>query len=226
MTTHTGAGKLAGSAAASISSASMPPAEPPMTTIRCVDTRLRCHIRKVRARFGRHRMVGAATHPQCTSHLVTRWISPLARRTLGSKVSVRRLSQSIRRQRRARLVMSAPAHASQWPASWTAVSSRVHTQDSRRRAHWFMGATLYGSVRGRQSGRDLPAASMLLKRRSACSQTARDKGNGMGDRGGKKDKIRISSSSRRSRRTRAKRGWTRRRPSHWPQTPRRNQPTG
>ena len=108
MTTHTGAGKLAGSAAASISSASMPPAEPPMTTIRCVDTRLRCHIRKVRARFGRHRMVGAATHPQCTSHLVTRWISPLARRTLGSKVSVRRLSQSIRRQRRARLVMSGP----------------------------------------------------------------------------------------------------------------------
>ena len=60
MTTHTGAGKLAGSAAASISSASMPPAEPPMTTIRCVATRLRCHIREVRARFGRHRMVRAA----------------------------------------------------------------------------------------------------------------------------------------------------------------------
>ena len=62
MTTHTGAGKLAGSAAASISSASMPPAEPPMTTIRCVATRLRCHIRKVRARFGRarHRLVLAA----------------------------------------------------------------------------------------------------------------------------------------------------------------------
>lgn len=62
MTTHTGAGKLAGSAAASISSASMPPAEPPMTTIRCVATRLRCHIRKVRARFvrARHRLVLAA----------------------------------------------------------------------------------------------------------------------------------------------------------------------
>lgn len=30
---------------------------------------------------------------------------------------------------------------------------------------------------------------MLLKTRSACSQTARDNGNGMGDRGGKKDKI-------------------------------------
>lgn len=30
---------------------------------------------------------------------------------------------------------------------------------------------------------------MLIKTRSACSQTARDKGNCMGDRGGKKDKI-------------------------------------
>lgn len=115
---------------------------------------------------------GRATRMMCPA---LTWIV-LAKPTLSSKVSVPRLRHSGRRQR-----WGAARHVGRprTPPSGSFLEPlsvpKCTRKDSRRRAHWFLGATLYGPVRG-QSGSDLPAASMLLKRRSACSQTARDKG--------------------------------------------------
>ena len=67
---------------------------------------------------------------------------------------------------------------------------------------------------------------MLLKRRSARSQTARDKGNGMGDRGGKKDKIKNQQQLATKQKNKSQKRVDKAPSKPLAATPRRNQPTG
>lgn len=67
---------------------------------------------------------------------------------------------------------------------------------------------------------------MLLKRRSACSHTARDKGNGMGDRGGKRDKIKNQQQLATKQKNKSQKTVDKAPSKPLAATPRRNQPTG